>query len=82
MDPTQYPLEGPRRGAGSPGGGEIHVVLILKDDEDRIRRFTLVLRSIEPALPIKVWRNAYSMSREIDCGNVGFAGLDNTLTRA
>ena len=38
---------------------------MLEDDADRIDRFTLVLRKIEPAVPLKVWRNALVMRQEI-----------------
>ncbi len=41
------------------------MVLILEDDADRIRRFTEVLRDIDPALPLMAWRDAYRMSREV-----------------
>lgn len=41
------------------------MVLMLEDDADRIRRFTLALRRIEPGLPLLVWRDAHRMSREV-----------------
>jgi hypothetical protein len=57
------------------------VVLILEDDADRIRRFTVALRSIEPGLPLKVWRDAYRMSREVeaDLPSARLISLDHDL---
>ena len=41
------------------------MIIMLEDDADRIRRFTAVLRDIDPALPLMAWRDAYRMSREV-----------------
>lgn len=41
------------------------MVLMLEDDADRIARFLAALRSIAPTLPVKVWRDANCMGREV-----------------
>ncbi|WP_435020191.1 cyclic-phosphate processing receiver domain-containing protein [Tundrisphaera sp. TA3] len=41
------------------------MILMLEDEADRIRRFTRALRSIDPGLTLRVWRDAHQMSREV-----------------
>jgi hypothetical protein len=38
---------------------------MLEDDAERVRRFTEALRSIDPGLPLLVWRDAKAMVREV-----------------
>jgi hypothetical protein len=40
------------------------MLLMLEDDAERLARFGAVLLALEPALPLRVWRNAHSMIRE------------------
>ena len=42
------------------------MLLMLEDNADRIERFTATLRSIDPELPLRVWRNAWTMIRELN----------------
>jgi hypothetical protein len=42
------------------------MLLMMEDNADRIQRFTTTLRSIDSSLPFHVWRNAWSMIREMD----------------
>jgi hypothetical protein len=39
---------------------------MLEDNDERLIRFTEVLRAINPELPLKVWRDAHAMIREVD----------------
>jgi hypothetical protein len=41
------------------------MILMLEDNDDRIRRFTAALQRIDPALTLRVWRNAWTMLREV-----------------
>lgn len=40
------------------------VVLMLEDDAERLTRFLAVLRALDPAMPLLVWRDAHRMIRE------------------
>jgi hypothetical protein len=40
------------------------VLLLLEDNAERLERFTAVLRALDPALPLRVWRDAHAMIRE------------------
>jgi hypothetical protein len=40
------------------------VVLLLEDNAERLERFAAVLHAIDPALPLRAWRNAHAMIRE------------------
>jgi hypothetical protein len=42
------------------------MLLMLEDNVDRVQRFTATLRQIDPALPLRVWRNAWTMIREVE----------------
>ena len=44
----------------------LSVILMLEDDADRIRRFTKALRSVDASSSLKIWRDAYVMSREVE----------------
>lgn len=37
------------------------MILMLKDDPDRLRRFAAAVRSIDPDLPLVTWRSAHRM---------------------
>ena len=39
-------------------------LLLLEDDDDRIKRFRRVLAEIDPDVKVVVWRNAYTMIAE------------------
>jgi hypothetical protein len=40
------------------------VLLLLEDNAERVERFAAVLRALDPALPLRVWRDAHAMVRE------------------
>lgn len=42
------------------------MLLMLEDDAERIERFTAVLRAIDPACPLVIWRSARKMLGEVD----------------
>src|SRR5262245_2907069 len=42
------------------------MLLMLEDDADRVERFTATLRRIDPAIPLRIWRNAWKMIREVE----------------
>jgi hypothetical protein len=39
-------------------------MLMLEDEEDRLTRFSAVLRELSPGSELKAWRNAHAMIRE------------------
>jgi hypothetical protein len=41
------------------------MLLMLEDNVERMQRFTEVLRTIDPGLPLLVWRDAKAMMREV-----------------
>src|SRR5262245_29632381 len=41
------------------------MLLMLEDDPDRIERFTAILDAIAPTMPLRIWRSAGKMIREI-----------------
>jgi hypothetical protein len=41
------------------------MLLMLEDDAERVRRFNETVRSLDPTLPLTIWRNARTMIREI-----------------
>jgi len=41
------------------------MLLMLEDNTDRARRFTATLRRIDPTVPLRIWRNAWTMIREM-----------------
>ena len=41
------------------------MLLLLEDNAERLERFAAVLRTIEPGLPVRVWRDAHVMIREV-----------------
>jgi hypothetical protein len=42
------------------------MLLMLEDNADRVHRFTATLQHIAPELPLRIWRNAWTMIREIE----------------
>lgn len=42
------------------------MILMLEDDPERIERFRIATRRIDPSLSLHVWRDAYQMSRELE----------------
>jgi hypothetical protein len=42
------------------------MLLMLEDNADRIQRFTAALQRIDPTLTMRVWRNAWTMVREVE----------------
>ena len=40
------------------------MLLLLEDNAERVQRFTAVVRALDPALPLVVWRDARAMVRE------------------
>ena len=41
------------------------MLLMLEDNADRVERFTATLRRLDPVLPLRIWRNAWTMLREL-----------------
>ena len=41
------------------------MLLMLEDNADRVRRFTATLRRIDPDMSLRIWRNAWTMIREV-----------------
>jgi Cyclic-phosphate processing Receiver domain len=41
------------------------MLLMLEDDCERLARFAATLRAIDPELPLRTWRDAHAMIREI-----------------
>ena len=42
------------------------MLLMLEDNAERLQRFTTVLRRIDPALKLRVWRSAWLMISEVE----------------
>jgi hypothetical protein len=42
------------------------MLLMLEDNADRVRRFTAALGRIDPAFPLRLWRDAWAMIREVE----------------
>jgi len=42
------------------------MLLMLEDEESRVQRFRAVLHGIEPDLELVLWRNAWTMIREVE----------------
>jgi hypothetical protein len=42
------------------------MLLMLEDNDERVQRFTEALHVLDPTLPLKIWRDAKSMIREIE----------------
>jgi hypothetical protein len=42
------------------------MLLMLEDNPERIERFAATLRRVDPALELRVWRNAWNMIREVE----------------
>jgi hypothetical protein len=38
---------------------------MLEDNAERVDRFTATLKQIDPALPLRIWRSAWTMIREV-----------------
>jgi hypothetical protein len=57
------------------------VLLLLEDNAERLERFAAVLRTIEPGLPVRVWRDARVMIREAGplLGSSRLISLDHDL---
>jgi hypothetical protein len=42
------------------------MLLMLEDNAERVERFTAALRRLEPDLPLRIWRSAWAMIREVE----------------
>lgn len=42
------------------------MILMLEDDPERLTRFAATLQQLNPSMPLRVWRDAHAMIREID----------------
>jgi hypothetical protein len=42
------------------------MLLMLEDDDERIQRFQAAVRSIDPTLPLVIWRDAPSLIRDLE----------------
>jgi hypothetical protein len=60
------------------------MILILEDDRERIERFKAILADIAPSLPLRVWRSAGRMIREVEpfLSAARLISLDHDLERA
>jgi hypothetical protein len=60
---------------------ELHMILLLEDAADRLRRFAGALRALDPALELKTWRSARRMVRDLDAWlpAAGLLSLDHDL---
>ncbi len=44
------------------------MILILEDDDDRVRRFLATAGAVAPGVPVRVWRSAHAMIGDLaDC---------------
>ena len=41
------------------------MLLMLEDNAERVQRFTATLQRVDPALELRLWRNAWTMIREV-----------------
>jgi hypothetical protein len=41
-------------------------LLMLEDNAERVRSFTAALQRVDPVLTLRVWRNAWTMIREVE----------------
>jgi hypothetical protein len=41
------------------------MLLMLEDNAERVQRFTTTLKSIDPSMPLVVWRDAWAMIGEV-----------------
>lgn len=41
------------------------MLLMLEDNAERVERFSALLRCIDPTLQLRLWRNAWTMIREV-----------------
>ena len=59
------------------------MILILEDDDDRSRRFRAAAAAVAPGVPVRVWRDAQVMIRDLhDClGRARLISLDHDLNR-
>jgi hypothetical protein len=57
------------------------MLLMLEDNAERVERFTTTLNRIDPALPLRVWRNAWTMIREMEAflPDASLISLDHDL---
>ena len=42
------------------------MLLMLEDNAERVDRFTATLKRIDPGVSLRVWRNAWTMIREVE----------------
>jgi hypothetical protein len=42
------------------------MILILEDDDARLRRFARTIATITPGMALRVWRDAHTMTSEVD----------------
>jgi hypothetical protein len=54
---------------------------MLEDNAERIERFTATFRRIDPALSLRIWRNAWAMIREMEAvlPSAALISLDHDL---
>ena len=59
------------------------MILILEDNDDRVRRFTAAAGAVAPGVPVRVWRSAHAMIADLgDCLEHGrIISLDHDLNR-
>ena len=59
------------------------MILILEDDDERVRRFGEVAARVAPALAVRVWRDAHTMIRDlVECLELASViSLDHDLNR-
>ena len=59
------------------------MILILEDNDDRVRRFLAAAGEVAPGVPVRVWRSARAMIDDlVDClGHARLISLDHDLNR-
>jgi hypothetical protein len=60
------------------------MILILEDDDDRVRRLIATAHAIAPGVPVRVWRSAHAMIEDLQ-GTLEHArliSLDHDLNRS
>ena len=57
------------------------MLLMLEDNAERLERFAAVLQEIDPALPLRAWRDAHAMIRDAGSllGSTVLISLDHDL---
>jgi hypothetical protein len=57
------------------------MILILEDNDERVRQFRAAAAAVAPGVPVRIWRTAHAMMADLaDClGNASLISLDHDL---